>query len=147
VTNPNAPLLTAQELRGRLGEFYRAVGEFNDGYYFESHETLEDLWMVTPWPEREFFQAIIQMAAAFVHLARGEFPGIVKLLDAAVVKLESSPPAQFGVDVPRLVADLRRARAEVMALGAEHLREFDQRHVPQVSVKLPGARRRVSPRQ
>src|SRR4051812_25591336 len=42
----NQPLLTPDELKARLGEFYKAVEEFNDRYYFESHETLEDLWMV-----------------------------------------------------------------------------------------------------
>ena len=71
----------------------RRCDEFNDGYFFESHETLEDLWMVTPLPERTLFQGIIQVAAAFVHVARGEYPGIFKLLDAAREKLEEFAPA------------------------------------------------------
>ena len=73
----NAQLLTPDELTGRLDELYRALDEFNDGYYFESHETLEDLWLVTPLPERTLFQGIIQIAAAYVHLARGEVPGAI----------------------------------------------------------------------
>jgi predicted metal-dependent hydrolase len=79
----NQPLLTPDELAARLDEFRRAVEEYNAGYWFESHETLEDLWMVTPLPERQFFQGVIQLAAAFVHYARGEHAGILKLLDAA----------------------------------------------------------------
>ena len=39
----NAPLLTPDELSSRLGEFYESLRQFNDGYWFESHETLEDL--------------------------------------------------------------------------------------------------------
>ena len=96
----NEPLLTPERAHGPpLGEFYQALEEFNDGYYFESHETLEDLWMVTPLPERQFFQGVIQLAAAFVHFARGEYPGIIKLLDAALDKLQDFAPSVPGVDV------------------------------------------------
>ena len=63
----NAPLLTPDELSARLDELRAAIEQFNDGYWFESHETLEDLWQVTPLPERDLFQGIIQAAAALVH--------------------------------------------------------------------------------
>ncbi|MDP9236871.1 MAG: DUF309 domain-containing protein [Chloroflexota bacterium] len=133
----NQPLLTAEELRGRLGEFDKAVGEFNDRYYFESHETLEDLWMVTPWPDRQFFQGIIQLAAAFVHFVRGEYPGIIKLLDGAAEKLAEFSPAHFGVDVTALLEAIGRTRSELTALGEERFREWDEAHVPVISgVKL-----------
>ena len=46
----NAPLLTPDELTARLDELWAAIEQFNDGYWFESHETLEDLWQVTPLP-------------------------------------------------------------------------------------------------
>ena len=128
----NARFLSAEELQTRLGEFYKAVEEFNDGYYFESHETLEDLWMVTPLPDRDFFQAVIQLAAAFVHFARGEYPGILKLLDAAAVKLGPFVPDRFGVDVAALLADVTRARGELASLGHERYVEWDESRVPRV---------------
>ena len=128
----NAPLLTAAELQLRLGEFYKAAEQFNDGYYFESHETLEDLWMVTPLPDRDFFQAVIQLAAALVHFVRGEYPGILRLLDAAAVKLGPFVPDRFGVDVAALLADVTRARGELASLGPEHFVEWDESRVPRV---------------
>jgi predicted metal-dependent hydrolase len=131
----NEPLLTADQLHGRLGEFYAAVDQFNDGYYCESHETLEDLWMVTPVPERDLFQAIIQLAAGMVHYARGEYAGIVKLLDASADKLQRFPPAALGVDVDALVADIERVREEVAALGPDRLVEWDETHVPRIKLK------------
>lgn len=121
----NQQMLTPEEVRERLEEFYQALEEFNDRYYFESHETLEDLWMVTPWPERRFFQGIIQMSAAFVHFVRGEYPGIFKLLDAAEKKLSEFAPEQFGVDVRALLADIERCRDELRALGEERFGEWD----------------------
>lgn len=130
----NQPLLTPAELVPRLDEFYRAVDEYNDGYYFESHETLEDLWMVTPFPERQFFQGIIQIAAAFVHFARREYPGILKLLDGALEKLDGFEPEQFGVDVSALIADVRRARGELAALGSERFLEWDDGRRPRIGL-------------
>jgi predicted metal-dependent hydrolase len=129
----NQPLLTEPELRARLGELYAAIDQFNRRWYFESHETLEELWMVTPFPERDFMQGIIQLAAAFVHFARGEYPGIFKLLDQSLEKLGRFTPVQFGVDVTRLVADAGRARAEIEALGIERFRVWDERNAPVIS--------------
>ena len=131
----NQPLLSEPELRVRLGEFYAALDQFNRRWYFESHETLEDLWMVTPLPERQFFQGIIQLAAAFVHFARGEYPGIFKLLDAAEEKVEAFTPERFGVDTAALLEDMRRARAEIAALGAARFREWDERGAPVISFR------------
>lgn len=128
----NARLLTAEELQSRLGEFYKAVEQFNDGYYFESHETLEDLWMVTPLPDRDFFQAVIQLAASLVHFVRGKYPGTLILLDAAAAKLGRFTPEKFGVDVTMLLADTERARAEIAALGPGGLTEWDGSRVPRI---------------
>jgi predicted metal-dependent hydrolase len=131
----NRPLLTAEQLQQRLGELYEGVHQFNDGYYFESHETLEDLWMVTPLPERDLLQAIIQLAAGLVHYARGEYPGIVKLLDSAADKLRPFSPAALGVDVDGLLVDVKRVRAEIVALGPHRLADWDERHAPQIRLE------------
>lgn len=102
-TARNPRLLTADELAARLGELYRALEEFNDGYFFESHETLEGLWLVTPLPDRTFFQGVIQLAAAYVHVVRGEPQGALKLIDAAVAKLREFGTEFLGIDVAAMV--------------------------------------------
>jgi predicted metal-dependent hydrolase len=135
----NQPLLTPEQLRSRLADFYRAVEQFNDGYYFESHETLEDLWLVTPWPERQLFQAVIQLAAAFVHVARGGLPGALKLLDAAAARLRDFAPQALGLDVAALLDDIARARAELMALGPGRLRDWDEARTPRLRVQPEAA--------
>ena len=129
----NLPILTPDELSARLDELYRAIEEFNDGYFFESHETLEDLWMVTPWPERQLFQGIIQLAAAFVHYARREYPGILKLLDAAIEKVSDFMPEAFGIETAPLVESMRRTRDEFERLGEAAFLEFDPSLVPHIS--------------
>lgn len=126
----NAPLLTAGELAERIDEFEAAVEQYNAGYWFESHETLEDLWMVTPLPDREFFQGVIQLAAAWVHFARGEYPGILKLLTAARARVAPFSPAHRSVDVGRLVEEIARAEEAVRSLGPEHFRRLDREMIP-----------------
>ncbi len=128
----NAPILSLPELQARLGEFYKAVDEFNEGFYFESHETLEDLWMVTPWPERQFFQGIIQLAAALVHFARREYPGVIKLLDAAAEKLRAFAPEQFGVQTLSILEDIEQMRAEFASLGPERFLEWRESSAPTI---------------
>jgi predicted metal-dependent hydrolase len=132
-TLKNAPLLTPEELASRLGELREAIAQFNDGYWFESHETLEDLWQVTPLPERTLFQGIIQAAAAFVHYARGEYEGVIKLLDASLEKLREFAPSHLGIDVGAVVEDLERCRREFEELGPEQVAEWDEVRAPRIS--------------
>ena len=129
----NAPLLTAEELPARLAELYDALDQFNAGYWFESHETLEDLWQVTPLPERTMFQGVIQAAAALVHFARREYPGIFKLYEGALDKLSGFTPEHLGVDVAALVIAIQQSRMDLEALGPEHFTEWDESRAPRIT--------------
>jgi predicted metal-dependent hydrolase len=139
----NAPLLDEEGLLERVPVIAQGVHEFNEGLFFQSHETLEDVWIVSPWPARDFFQGIIQMAAAFVHLKRNEYPGTHHLLAEGMLKLESFTPRYLGVDVERLVADAHRARDEVLALGEGRLHLFDRRLVPRIEFNEDAARAEI----
>ena len=138
----NAQLLTQDELAWRIDELYRALDEFNDGYYFESHETLEDLWLVTPLPDRTLFQGIIQIAAAYVHLARGEVVGAVKLLDAGVAKLRAFAPAALGIDIGAMAAAAAAVRVQLARDGGEMSLRGAVRNAPRWRyVRVPGRRK------
>jgi predicted transcriptional regulator len=50
--------------------FARGVAEFNEGRYFDCHDTLEEIWQGLRGPARDFLQGLIQVAVAFHHLAR-----------------------------------------------------------------------------
>jgi len=58
----------------------RGIAEYNDGLFFEAHESWEEVWTGAPRALRPFYQGLIQVAAAFVHLGRGEYPGTHRLL-------------------------------------------------------------------
>ena len=131
--NRNLRLLTEEEVQERRYILVAGVEQYNAGYYFEAHETLEELWLPSPWPVRPFLQGIIQLAAGFVHLMRHEYPGTVRLLARAIEKLEAAPDVYMGIDSAQLVADARRAHGELKALGPDRFQEWDLREIPKIA--------------
>ena len=134
----NLRLLTEEEVQERRPVLLQGIEQYNEGYFFEAHETLEELWLPSPWPIRNFLQGVIQLAAAFVHLMRHEYPGTIGLLRAALEKLETFPPHYLGIDAGRLVSEARRAYQELTALGAERLEDWDQDQIPRIHLVEPG---------
>lgn len=75
---------------------------YHAGAFFEAHEHWELVWLELEEPEKTFLQALIQVAAAFEHLRRGEPEGTRSLLKRVVARLEKYPAQFGGVDVERL---------------------------------------------
>ena len=80
---------------------------FNEEKFFEAHEVLETLWRQTHGPERDFYQGLIQVAAAFVHVQKKTPDGGYKLLKKAADKLEKYGPAFQGIDLACLLKQAR----------------------------------------
>src|SRR5262249_29813355 len=64
---------------------------FNAREFWHAHEAWEQVWLEAPNPMRAFYQGLIQVAAAFVHVQRNEYPGAVRLLENGIAKLELYP--------------------------------------------------------
>jgi len=77
------------------------------GEYFNAHEHWEGVWLQCAEPEKTFLQALIQVTAAFHHLARGNRLGTASLLRASLGRLESYPDEYGGIAVERLRASMR----------------------------------------
>ncbi len=131
--NRNLRLLTEEEVEERHYILVAGVEQYNAGYFFEAHETLEELWLPSPPPFRPFLQGIIQLAAGFVHLMRHEYPGTVRLLGRAIEKLDAAPDEYMGIDAARLVAEARKAHTELEALGSDRFQEWDLRGIPKIA--------------
>jgi predicted metal-dependent hydrolase len=85
----------------------QGVDEFNRAYFFEAHETLEDLWRETHGPLRTFYQGLIQLAVGFYHLRNGNRRGAQNLLAKGLAKLEGFRPRCQGIDVEALYRETR----------------------------------------
>ena len=115
------PTLTPEEADAfRLG-----VSQFNDGLFFECHDTLEDLWSGVRGPSRDFFQGLIQVAVAFHHLSRGNLAGAESLLQRALVRLAKYPERYYGFDLAALRAELSAWLERVRAADADALARAD----------------------
>jgi uncharacterized protein len=114
-------------------ELLRAIHEFNDGEFFEQHETLELLWRATPEEIRHMYEGILQIGVGMHHLFnKRNFHGAAVKLDHGIRLLEAFPPVCHGVDVQRLRQDATAARQHVLELGPEKLDRFDRKWVPRV---------------
>lgn len=99
---------------------------FERGLYFEAHEALETAWREEPEPGRELYRGILQVAVAYHHLLRGNYPGTVRLLERALGWLAPFPQVCRGVQVEALRADAQRLLDEVRRLGAERVGLVDR---------------------
>ena len=87
--------------------FEQGVAEFNRGFYFECHDTLEELWSGLRGPGRDFFQGLIQVSVAFYHLGNGNLAGMESMIRRALKRFERYPGRYFGFDLETQRGDLR----------------------------------------
>jgi len=97
---------------------------FNAGEYYEAHDVLEQLWLATEGGERGFYQGLIQIAGAFVHLkkqhARPWHPTDGRRLGPAsrlfrLGERNISPfrPRHLGIDVAGMLDFCREWRSRI----------------------------------
>jgi len=88
---------------------------YDRGEYFDAHEVLEPAWMGAADPaERDLYQGLIKLAAAYVHAVRGNPRGWAKNLRGAVARLARAGTAgdRSGIEVRAIVAAIEAALAE-----------------------------------
>lgn len=100
------------------------IARFNAGEYYKQHDLLEELWMKTPGPERDLYQAILQVGVSYYQIERGNARGARKMLQRAMQWLRKLPDVCQGVDV----ADLRQNAQIVLAAieESDDLINFDR---------------------
>ena len=96
--------------------FAAAVQQINQGRYWQAHETLEAVWLQTPYPLRLFYYALIKLAVGLLHMERGNMEGARQQLRAVVDFLEPFSPGFHGLRTDRLLEDAR-ARLEAASSG------------------------------
>jgi len=93
------------------------VRRWQERRYFEAHELLELAWRKSPEQDRGLWKGVIQVAAAGVHLQRGNPTGARRLLGRALDLLSLQPDIHRGVDVRTLRGTAESARALLEAGG------------------------------
>ncbi len=100
--------------------------EFNAGLFFESHEHLEEVWQQERGPVRDFYKGLIQLAAAYVHLGRGNLKGGERLCRTGLQYLEPfEATGAFGFDVRAVRAKAIEAHEAILRAIAAGDAGFD----------------------
>ena len=109
------PALEDEERRA----FRKGVDEFNRGYFFECHDTLEEMWTGLRGDPRDFFQGLIQVSVAFYHLDNGNLAGAESMLRRALKRFAKYPDRYFGFDLGAHRAELHAWLARIAEGGLE----------------------------
>ena len=88
--------------------FTHGLELFNKRDFFECHEVIEELWLETkPDPYSDLYKGVIQAASALHQWKRGYLGGAHRLFLSSVKYLEPYEPAALGLDVAKLLKDMR----------------------------------------
>jgi hypothetical protein len=88
--------------------FWQGIAQFNQGAFYDCHDTLEAVWMVAPTREKPFYQGILQIAVGLYHLSNHNWRGAAILLGEGSRRLEAYESEFHRVNVSDLLdrADL-----------------------------------------
>jgi predicted metal-dependent hydrolase len=87
--------------------FLKGIEEFNQGLFFECHETLEEIWLEEHGHDRTFFQGLIQIAAGYYKLQQGVPAGAIKLWRMGLEKLAPYGANYEGIELESLGNSVR----------------------------------------
>jgi uncharacterized protein len=114
------------------GLFERGVEEFNSQFFFEAHDTWEELWRETSGSHKLFYQGLIQTAVGFYHLGNGNYKGACSQFGKALAKLEQYLPAFHGVNTQLLAEHVRECLHDAEGLRAGDRGKFDSTKIPMI---------------
>ena len=106
IPDPHPASLAAGQLGWTRGPLAEGLACYHSGQFFLAHEHWEAVWLTLPQPEKDFLQALIQVAAAFHHLQRGNLAGARSLLTRALRRLRACPADFGGISLDQLCAEL-----------------------------------------
>jgi uncharacterized protein len=106
-------------------QFWQGVREFQQGQFYECHDTLEALWIEAQEPNKTLFQGILQIAVACYHLSNNNWRGAVILLGEGTRRLSTYQPDYVGLDVEYLVNTSADLLEHLQSIGPEKVNEHN----------------------
>src|SRR5918999_3985205 len=104
---------------------------FNNGRFFEAHETWEALYQEAEKQDKPFLEGLIQLCAACRMIEDfGEIKGPVKLIYQALIRFENYQPTYLEIKVADLAARMEAWAKELEASGVR-----GHKPVPMIAVR------------
>jgi hypothetical protein len=91
-------------------DYLYGIDLYNYGYWWECHEVFEALWHAAGHKSEpgNFFQALIQVAAANLKRSQGQMKAAQRLCHAGLARLKQVPPDYMGMQVAGFAGEVRR---------------------------------------
>jgi hypothetical protein len=105
--------------QGIQGDIKKGVLLFNEGFYFECHEFLEEVWKREKGKEKSFLKGLIHASVAFYHLEYDNLKGTVNYLKRSLKRLKGFEPAFLGVDVKTFTIQMEDYLRSLEASGPD----------------------------
>ena len=110
------------------------INLFNQGRFFEAHETWEMLYQRAEINDKAFLEGLIQLAAACRLIEDfGEIKGPVKLIYQALIRFENYQPTYLDVKVAELAAAMEAWAKEIESSGVR-----GRKPIPTIAVRRFG---------
>ena len=113
---------------------------FNAQIYYEAHDVLEEVWLpIRGQPQAKFYQGLIQMAGAFVHLQKNRLGPAARLFALALKNFEAYPKRHHGIDLEAIRQICQKYRTAIIDSG-EKINPWSKETAPKLA--LPKAERK-----
>jgi predicted metal-dependent hydrolase len=83
--------------------YLTGISLFNSGYYWHAHEAWEDCWRTAQPADADFYQGLIQAAAALVKWHQGNRHGAELNWAKSRARLSGLPETTSGLHIPTLI--------------------------------------------
>lgn len=104
--------------------FALGLKQFNEGQYFECHETWEAYWKpLEAGLEKNLVQGLIQVSVAYYHWHKGNVKGALRLIDRALPRITEALPVFMGLDLTSYYEKLLQEHAKLEALQGSKLED------------------------
>lgn len=103
--------------------YTEGIALFNEGQFFEAHDTWEEAWNLTRDRRRErFYRALIQSAVVLELLRRGRAVGVRQVFVTSQELFEGLPETFMGLSIPRHLENVRCAiESALVDLETRHI--------------------------
>lgn len=113
------PILLSPEKWAQSDDYLNGIDLYNYGFWWECHEVFEELWNIAGQRSEQgnFFQALIQLAAANLKQFMGSPQAAQNLLERGLLRLRRMPTSYMGIDIAELREEIRQrlVRAQFQA--------------------------------
>ncbi len=99
----------------------KAIEQFNQKEFYACHDLLEAMWMDAYFPEKTFYQGLLQIAVGLYHLGDRNWNGSKILLGEGISRLRDFQPEYMEVNVTKLVRDSSDLLKTLQKSGKEEL--------------------------